>query len=159
MSVVYFSFGSNLGDREGNVRRAVGLVGERVGRVLACSGMFVTEPWGFCSEHRFVNAAARVGTSLPPRRVLEVTQAVEREMGRTEKSRGGVYRDRVIDIDVLLYDDLVIDEEGLRVPHPLMFEREFVMRPLLEVLDGRGRELVARLQGERGGAGCKRCLV
>lgn len=151
MSVVYFSLGSNLGDRVGYVRRALGLLGERVGRVLACSGMIETEPWGFCSEHRFVNAAARVETSLPPRGVLEAAQAVERELGRGEKSRGGVYADRVIDIDVLLYDDLVIDEEGLRVPHPLMFEREFVMKPLLEVLDSQGRELVARLRRERGG--------
>jgi len=148
MHTLYISLGSNWGDKEGNIRRALALVGERVGQVLACSSMLVTEPWGFRSKHKFVNVAARVATELSPRGALDATQAIERAMGRTEKSAAGRYHDRIIDIDLLLYDDLRVDEVGLCIPHRLMFEREFVMAPLRETLDERGRELVDRLQEE-----------
>lgn len=135
MSAVYLGLGSNLGDRRAEIRRAVVLIGERVGTVVRLSSMYETEPWGFTSDNQFVNAAVRVDTSLSPRQVLEVTQAIERDMGRTAKSVGGQYHDRIIDIDVLLYDDLYIDEPDLKIPHPLMHERDFVMRPLSEILD------------------------
>ncbi len=135
MHTVYLGLGSNLGDRRGNISAAVRLLGERVGRVVRVSSMFETEPWGFTSANMFVNAAVCVETSLSPRGVLEATQAIEREMGRTEKSVDGRYHDRTIDIDILLYDDLHVDEPDLKIPHPLMREREFVMRPLGEILD------------------------
>ena len=134
MHTVYLGLGSNLGDRRGNISAAVRLLGERVGRVVRVSSMFETEPWGFTSANMFVNAAVCVETSLSPRGVLEATQATEREMGRTEKSVDGRYHDRTIDIDILLYDDLHVDEPDLKIPHPLMREREFVMRPLGEIL-------------------------
>ena len=135
MHTVYLGLGSNLGDRRGNISASVRLLGERVGRVVRVSSMFETEPWGFTSANMFVNAAVCVETSLSPRGVLEATQAIEREMGRTEKSVDGRYHDRTIDIDILLYDDLHVDEPDLKIPHPLMREREFVMRPLGEILD------------------------
>ena len=134
MHTVYLGLGSNLGDRRGNISAAVRLLGERVGRVVRVSSMFETEPWGFTSANMFVNAAVCVETSLSPRGVLEATQAIEREMGRTEKSVDGRYHDRTIDIDILLYDDICVDEPDLKIPHPLMREREFVMRPLGEIL-------------------------
>ena len=134
MHTVYLGLGSNLGDRRGNISAAVRLLGERVGRVVRVSSMFETEPWGFTSGNMFVNAAVCVETSLSPRGVLEATQAIEREMGRTEKSVDGRYHDRTIDIDILLYDDIRVDEPDLKIPHPLMREREFVMRPLGEIL-------------------------
>ena len=135
MHTVYLGLGSNLGDRRGNISAAVRLLGERVGRVVRVSSMFETEPWGFSSANMFVNAAVCVEASLSPRTLLEATQAIEREMGRTVKSTDGQYHDRLIDIDILLYDDLHVDEPDLKIPHPLMSEREFVMRPLGEILD------------------------
>jgi len=116
-----------------NLRRAVKLIGERVGEVEAKSTVIETEPWGFESKNKFLNAAIRVNTSLTPRQVLETTQQIEREMGRTQKSVNKEYHDRIIDIDILLYDDITIDEPDLKIPHPLMQERDFVMTPLREV--------------------------
>lgn len=149
MHTVYLALGSNLGDKEANISRATDMIGESVGHVSACSSMLVTEPWGFSSEHNFVNAAVRVETLLTPHGVLEATQAVERAMGRTLKSTDGQYHDRIIDIDILLFDDLTVDESGLRIPHPLMFKRDFVMRPLREVLDDKGRKLIRRMESRQ----------
>ena len=135
MHTVYLGLGSNLGDRHTNISAAVRLLGERLGRVVRTSSMYETEPWGFSSQNMFVNAAVCVETSLTPREVLAATQAIEREMGRTQKSVGGQYHDRTIDIDILLYDDLQVDEPDLKIPHHLMHERDFVMRPLGEILE------------------------
>lgn len=88
---------------------------------------------GLFFEHTFLNAAACVETLLPPLSVLHLTQEIEREIGRTHKSVGGAYSDRVIDIDLLLYGDLVLDTPELKLPHPLMHERRFVMEPLAEI--------------------------
>lgn len=134
MHKVYFSLGSNLGDRKHNIRHAVELIGERIGAVERVSSLFETEPWGFSSDNMFVNAAVCVFTKLSPRAILEATQAIEREMGRKIKSVNGQYHDRIIDIDILLYDDIKIDEPDLKIPHPLMHERDFVMKPLREIL-------------------------
>lgn len=134
MHKVYFSLGSNLGDRKHNIRHAVELIGERIGAVERVSSLYETEPWGFSSDNMFVNAAVCVFTSLAPHAVLEATQAIEREMGRKIKSVNGQYHDRIIDIDILLYDDIEIDEPDLKIPHPLMHERDFVMKPLREIL-------------------------
>lgn len=135
-ALVYLGLGTNLGNREENVRRAVQLLGERVGQVGRLSSLYVTEPWGFRSDNLFVNAAVSVRTALSPRQLLEATQRIERDMGRTEKSDGGDYRDRVIDIDILLYGSLRVSEPGLVIPHPLMYERDFVTKPLNEILGG-----------------------
>ncbi len=129
---VFFSIGSNLGDKERNLREAVRQLGERVGRVTRQSSFYATEPWGFQSANRFLNAAVCCATSLTPREVLTVTQQIERDMGRTAKT-SGAYQDRVIDIDILLYDDVTVDEPDLKIPHPLMDERDFVMIPLNEI--------------------------
>lgn len=101
------------------------------------SSLIETEPWGFESEHRFLNAVILCETSQTPRQVLETTQQIERDMGRKKitnrKSGSRTYSDRPIDIDILLYDDLTVDEPDLRIPHPLMHERDFVMIPLEEI--------------------------
>ena len=127
--------GTNLGDKRKNIAEAIKNIGELVGDVVRQSALYETEPWGFRSDNRFVNAAVCVDTQLSPRRLLEVTQRIEREMGRTLKSDGGEYHDRIIDIDILLYGDLHIDEPGLKIPHPLMHERDFVMTPLNEIME------------------------
>lgn len=127
--------GTNLGDKRKNIAEAIKNIGELVGDVVRQSALYETEPWGFRSDNRFVNAAVCVDTQLSPRRLLEVTQRIEREMGRTLKSDGGEYHDRIIDIDILLYGDLHIDEPDLKIPHPLMHERDFMMTPLNEIME------------------------
>ncbi len=135
----YLGLGTNLGDKEANLRTAVRLLEERVGEVASLSAFHVTEPWGFESANAFLNAAAEVRTSLSPLEVLERTQEIERLMGRRHKSVGGVYADRVIDIDLLLCfaedgTPVRVDTDKLTLPHPLMRQREFVMKPLQEII-------------------------
>ena len=131
---VYFSLGSNLGDKEGNIREAISRIGELIGEVDRQSTLLATEPWGFESDNTFVNAAIRCTTSLSPFEILNITQNIERAMGRTLKSVDGQYHDRIIDIDILIYDDLPITTPQLTLPHPLMKERGFVMIPFKEIL-------------------------
>ena len=131
--MVYLGLGTNLGAKEQNLRMSIKKIEERIGNVVSLSAFYATAPWGFSSENSFLNAAVCVETTLLPLQVLEETQRIERELGRTEKSVNGLYADRLIDIDLLLYDDRVMDAEGLILPHPLMTERRFVMEPLSEI--------------------------
>lgn len=131
---VFLSLGSNLGNKEGNIIEAISRIRELIGDVERQSTLLVTQPWGFESENTFVNAAIMVVTDMQPLQLLHATQQIERDMGRTEKSVAGCYRDRIIDIDILTYDDLHIATDELKLPHPLMHERDFVMKPLREIL-------------------------
>lgn len=133
MTKVYLGLGTNLGNREKNLQSAVGMIQERIGKVISLSSFYETAPWGFVSDNTFLNAAACVETDLSPEEVLATTQQIEREMGRQKKSADGVYTDRPIDIDILLFGDLIFQSPQLTVPHPLMTERGFVMRPLAEI--------------------------
>lgn len=135
LSPLFLSLGSNLGDREETLHRAIELIGERIGTVQRVSSFIETEPWGFQSEHPFLNAACKVLTTLTPRQCLRETQRIERELGRTSKSRHGIYHDRPIDIDLLLYGDLHLSTPTLTLPHPRMYERDFVMIPLREIME------------------------
>lgn len=132
---VFFSLGSNIGNRKQLIREAIALLDERVGCVTRESSLIETAPWGFYSPNKFINACVCCETSLNPRQILAVTQNIEREMGRVGKSKNGEYHDRIIDIDILLYDDLTVDESDLKIPHPHMKERDFVMGPLREILE------------------------
>lgn len=134
MHQVYLSLGTNLGNRKRNIREAIEKIEEQVGEVIRQSALYETKPWGFSSPNDFINACVLVITSLAPRQLLESLQRIEKEMGRMEKSINGEYHDRVIDIDILLFDDLKINAPDLVIPHPLMEEREFVMKPLREIL-------------------------
>lgn len=140
MHTVYLSLGTNLGDKEHNLVSAIKEIERRIGPVRAQSAFLTTEPWGFESENTFLNAAVRVETELSPNALLRVTQQIEREMGRTQKSSVDpqqskvIYHDRIIDIDILLYDDLHINTKKLIIPHPHMYERDFVLIPLKEIL-------------------------
>lgn len=129
---VYIALGSNLGNKRRNLVTAAALLAERAGEVGAISSFYETEPWGFESEHSFLNAALMLETTLAPLDLLRLTQEVERELGRTAKS-DSVYHDRLIDIDLLLYGEEVIDQPGLQIPHPLMHRRAFVMTPMAEI--------------------------
>ena len=166
LHTVYLGLGSNLGDKQANIRLAIKKIGELVGVVERQSALYDSEPWGFDSENMFVNAVVRVATELTPLQLLRVTQQIERDMGRKKKMTPirssevqecksvdnstshlsvinsqlstrskRVYHDRPIDIDILLYDDLTIDLPELKIPHPLMQERDFVMVPLREIID------------------------
>ena len=127
------------------MRKAIQLIGERVGKVTKQSSFIETDPWGYESANRFLNAVILCETSRQPREVLLLTQQIERDLGRKTKRHfkkndvGSTsvetesYSDRPIDIDILLYDDLTIDEPDLQIPHPLMQERDFVMIPLKEL--------------------------
>ena len=136
---VYLGLGSNLGDRETNITRAIELIRERVGLVIRQSSLIETEPWGFESSNKFLNGVILVETSLTPRQLLKATQKIERQLGRKKKSTDSClltpvsYSDRSIDIDILLYDDLTVDEPDLKIPHPLIEQRDFVMIPLNEI--------------------------
>ena len=132
--ISFLSLGSNLGDREKNLRRAIDMLGERAGKVLRVSLFMETKPWGFVSDNIFYNACVKVDTDLTPQELLAATQEIEKALGRTRKSEGGKYCDRTIDIDFLLYGDITVDDENLKIPHPHMYERDFVMIPLKEIM-------------------------
>ena len=141
--LIYFGIGSNLGNRETNLLRAIELLHERVGECVACSSVYRSAPQGFVSENEFANMVAVCQSDYSPEEVLVITQQIEREMGRTEKSVHGIYHDRVIDIDLLqayignqesgVEHQIEYTSETLTLPHPRMQERDFVMIPLREV--------------------------
>ena len=134
---VFLGLGSNLGDRQANIERAIELISERVGEVIRRSSLIETEPWEFESENKFLNGVILCETALTPRQVLRKTQKIERDLGRKKKTdtTSHLYSDRPIDIDILLYDDLTVDEPDLKIPHPRMQERDFVMIPLQQLHD------------------------
>ena len=138
MSKVYLGLGTNLGDKEQNLRSVVQKIEEQIGKVISLSAFYVTAPWGFASDNSFLNAAVCVETDLLPLDVMRETQEIERELGRTHKSVNREYSDRIIDVDLLLYDNLILSVTSplgaeLNLPHPLMTQRAFVMQPLAEI--------------------------
>jgi 2-amino-4-hydroxy-6-hydroxymethyldihydropteridine diphosphokinase len=145
----FVGLGSNLGDREATLRRAIELLGTRA-QVVAISSFRETEPWGLEEQPAFLNAAAELETDLAPRELLGALLDVERSLGRSRE--GPRWGPRTIDLDLLVYADQAIDEPGLTVPHPHLHERRFVLEPLAEldpglVVPGRGRvsDLLAKL--------------
>lgn len=132
---IYLGLGSNLGDRQGNISRAYAEIEKLIGAIVRQSALYESEPWGFESDNSFINSVICCETTLSPREVLKKTQSIERQLGRTQKSVDGHYHDRTIDIDILLYDDLTVNEPDLKIPHPLMRQRDFVMKPLSEIID------------------------
>ncbi len=152
MTRAYVGLGSNLGDRERLLRRAVELMDAADGvEVVAVSSLRETDPVGFAEQPRFLNAAAALETTLAPRALLDLLLAVERELGRTRA--GPRFGPRTIDLDLLLHGSAVVCEPGLTVPHPRLHERRFALEPLAEldprlVVPGRGpvADLLAGLE-------------
>ena len=132
--MVYLGLGTNLGDKQKNLNDAIRMLENQVGEVEKVSSVIETEPEGFRSDNMFLNAVVKVRTALSPFELLDITQDMEKSLGRKEKSSNGIYHDRVIDIDILLYDDINISTPRLVIPHPRMAQREFVMTPLAEIL-------------------------
>ena len=134
MATVYLGLGSNLGSREDYLKAAIREIDSRIGPVGAQSDFIETDPWGYESDNKYINTVIKVETGLSPMEVLDETQQIERELGRTEKN---VYHDRTIDIDILIYEQegqsVRMETERLTLPHPRMEKRDFVMSGLLAV--------------------------
>ena len=130
MTTIYIGIGSNLGSREENCGKAVKLLSERGIRVVRTSSMIETEPWGVKEQPRFINMAVEAETSLGPVELLAALKNIEDELGRVPDTRWGP---RLIDLDILLYDDLVMKTPELEIPHPGMKDRVFVLKPLAEI--------------------------
>jgi 2-amino-4-hydroxy-6-hydroxymethyldihydropteridine diphosphokinase len=151
MARAYVGLGANLGSREATIRRAVDLIGAEDGvDVLAVSRLRETDPVGVVEQPRFLNGAVHLETTLDPHELLDLLLRVERVLGRVRD--GTRWGPRTIDLDLLVYGDDVLDEPGLRVPHPRLHERRFVLEPLAELdpeleIPGRGpvSQVLARL--------------
>jgi len=148
VTLAYVGLGSNLGDREALLLRAADALD-----AVRISPVIETEPWGFADQPKFLNAVAEVETDLSARGLLELLLDVEQRLGRTRT--GPRYGPRTIDLDLLLYGDEVIDEPGLRVPHPRLAERRFVLEPLAALVperkipgNGTVQEALARIQSD-----------
>ncbi|HUF40289.1 MAG TPA: 2-amino-4-hydroxy-6-hydroxymethyldihydropteridine diphosphokinase [Anaerolineales bacterium] len=132
MATVFIALGSNLGKRDRNLAAARRLLAGAV-RMTEPSSIIETEPWGYTDQPAFLNQVVRGETDLAPAALLAELKSIERRMGRTETFRFGP---RLIDLDLLYYDDLVIEQPGLSIPHPRLHERVFVLRPLAEIAPG-----------------------
>ena len=130
---VYLGLGTNIGSKKDNLTRAIDLLSLALGKCISVSHFIETSPWGFESENSFLNCVATFDTGLAPLELLDTTERIEHELGRTQKSTDGIYHDRIIDIDILLYGENVIEEPRLTIPHPLMHKRTFVLEPLAEI--------------------------
>ena len=150
----FILLGSNLGDREAILESAVDMIEERCGSVVLMSSLYESEPWGFETENLFLNQAIGVETSLSPHDLLSELLQIEAELGRVRQENHQGYESRPIDLDVIYYDDMVIADEELIVPHPSMHKRRFVLEPLCEIAPDfihplfreSNRELLARCE-------------
>ncbi len=133
MAKVYLSLGSNLGEKKEQLDKAITLIGERAGEVIGKSSYYLTEPWKMETKNKFLNAAICIQTQLTPLVLLMTLQQIEKDMGRIKKSTSKKYEDRIIDIDILLYDSIKVQTFELTLPHPYMWERPFVLKPLAEI--------------------------
>lgn len=143
MSKVILLLGSNLGDREKFLNKAIELIKLNVGLILKCSSVYESEPWGFTSENLFLNQVIIIETSHKSLMVLRKLQTIEKELGRKIKSN--FYQNRTIDIDILFYDDIKLESKKLIIPHPQLHLRKFTMLPLIEIAG----DLVHPVFGER----------
>ncbi len=152
----YIALGTNLGERRANLRRAIEMMGPGV-RVLRKSPVYETTPWGVLDQPDFLNQVVAVETDLAPHRLLMELKRIEAEMGREQTVR---YGPRIIDLDILFYNDEVIDLPSLTIPHPYLHERAFVLAPLNDLIPERAHPLlgktVRQMLAEVGMEGVKR---
>jgi 2-amino-4-hydroxy-6-hydroxymethyldihydropteridine diphosphokinase len=130
MAIVYIGLGSNVGDRHRNCLTAIELLRQNGLLVAKQSSMHETEPWGVTDQPEFVNMTVETETDLAPIKLLEVLKKIEKDMGRQDTIKWGP---RIIDLDILLYDDIIMKTDSLTIPHSLMHERAFVLGPLSEI--------------------------
>lgn len=132
MAFVYLGLGTNLGNKEVNLNRAIQLINLEIGETLNISSFYRSEPWGYRSENEFLNAVILISSELTPTDILLSVKKIEKKMGRLKKTSHS-YQDRIIDIDILLYNNEVILLPDLQIPHPLLHKRDFVLNPLEEI--------------------------
>jgi 2-amino-4-hydroxy-6-hydroxymethyldihydropteridine diphosphokinase len=131
MHKAYLLTGGNLGDRVRTLDTALRLIGSRLGKITAASRLYETAPWGFTHESPFLNQAVEIETQLSPHDLLNAILEIERGMGRTRD--GAQWKERLIDIDILFYDSIVLNDKQLRIPHPYLHERRFALGPLADI--------------------------
>ncbi len=151
MARVVLITGGNSGDRHHLLREAQRLIEARIGNVVAASQHYESAPWGFEAEHSFLNQVLEVESVLEPEALLEAIHEVEQLLGRDREAeseeklaRGQRYASRTMDVDILFYDDRIIQSERLTIPHPHIEEREFVLRPLNELMPDRRHPLTGK---------------
>lgn len=134
MAIVYLSLGSNIGDRVGYVQQATSLLGacENI-NIVSTSSFYETEPWGMESENWFVNAVIQITTTLEPEQLLAECQRIENQLGRKRTDKNVEYSDRTIDIDIIFYDNIIINTPTLTIPHKHFHRRVFMLIPMLEI--------------------------
>ena len=131
MATVYLGLGTNIGDKKKNITDATIIIGSVMGNLRILSSLYETEPWGYESPNTFLNAVIQIETEIEPQKCLDIAKAFEREMGRVHTKEG--YEDRIIDVDILFYDDIIYHGDNLTIPHPLIEQRDFVLRPMAEI--------------------------
>ena len=131
MATAHLLLGGNSGDRKQYIESATNRIADTIGRIIDRSSLYETEPWGFPADTAFLNQVIRVETRLSPYETLEQLQIIEKQLGRTKRS--AFYESRVIDIDILLFDGLSVNEKNLQIPHPRMHLRKFALVPLAEI--------------------------
>ena len=135
MSIVYLSLGSNIGDRVGYIQQATSLLSANPDiNIVATSSFYESEPWQMNSQNWFVNAIVQITTSLSPENLLDECQRIESQLGRP-LNRGTEYIDRTIDIDILFFDNLILNNSRLTIPHMHFHKRAFVLVPMLEIAE------------------------
>ncbi len=145
MSDIYLSIGGNLGDRIKNIGLCQQAIAEKIGHIIGFSAVYETEPWGFEHKRNFFNQALHVQSDLSPEQVLQQCLSIEKSLGRIRQESVQKYSGRTIDIDILFYDDLIIENSRLKVPHPEFKNRLFVLVPLNDIAP----DLVDPLSGKR----------
>jgi deoxyguanosine kinase len=134
MAIVYLSLGSNIGNRQAYLAQAIDIISNKIGEVQKISSLYETSAWGFISDD-FLNQVIEVETNIEPLFLISICLDIEIEMGRV-RGNSTNYASRIIDIDILFYDDLIIDEQNLVIPHPLIQHRRFILMPLNEIAPG-----------------------
>lgn len=131
MKGIFLGLGTNLGNRKKNLSDAIALINSQIGNVVKKSSIHETKAWGKTEQPDFLNMVIQIDTELQPQNLLEKCLSIENKLGRIRIEKWG---ERIIDIDILYYNDLIIDEENLKIPHPLIEDREFVLNPLKELI-------------------------
>ena len=124
--------GSNIDNRLELLAAASSLIMAQIGSVVVASSIYESDPWGYDSNNSFLNQALLIKTNISPEKVLDKCLSIENKLGRT-RNENGTYADRNIDIDILLYEELIISNDNLEIPHPRMHQRRFCMEPLVEI--------------------------
>mgnify|MGYP003488955432 CR=1 FL=1 len=133
MGLSLILLGSNLGDREMLIKSAIDMIGKNCGNVLSCSRIYETEPWGFDAENNFLNQIISIQTDLRPHDLLKELLSIEITLGRDREHHYETYVSRPIDLDILYYDDLIIEDSALVLPHPRLHLRRFTLEPLCDI--------------------------